>query len=235
MFLRDIQLEDPIIISRWLLSEPAGSNAIADDVGGVQLVSTGTPTLGLPTLCDQGKLTSAQGGYSTQLDGFAAPVAAFLFESGVTLEGATARDPHGVTFNLFNAPGQAQLQIAGANVVFTVWTSASHALTATGVIIGYPQHIIGIYDPVAQLQQIYVDGALVASQALSGSVAVATTGNTQILVASSSSACVALGQDVAAYNGPLSVNRVVQHFQAFGQIWPDPGHALTYTKIGVTK
>ncbi len=327
-FLRDIQTEHPNLVSRWLLTEQVGP-LIYDDIGGFQLIATGTPSYNLPSLCKGDRFSSVQGGYSAQVNGWEAPVEGFDFSDGVMIEAITARDPNGTEFSVFYSPGQARLQINGANVVFTVWTTASHALTATGPIIGYPQHVVGIYDPVAQLQQIYVDGVLVASQALSGVVAdfafqditltetgspsgghftltyeSQTTGNisyaatytnvvsalnllsnsngefgsgaggplpgtaitlsgpggtltadssgltggtmpavevvqisqkTQILTASASSACVASGQDIGIYNGPLSSNAIKQHFQAFAQIWPDPGHTASYSNIGVTQ
>lgn len=232
-FLRDVQIEVPYIQSRWLLGEVAGSAYVFDDVGGIILPNVGMPTLGLQSLAELDVQTSAQGGYSGALAGFTGSVAAYLFSNGVTIEGATARDPNGVSFNLFSAPGQASLVVAGANVQFSIWTGSQHTLTATGVISGWPQLVQGTYDPVAQLQTIYVDGAQVAQQALSGAVAGVTTGNTVLLTATSSATCVARGQDVAVYNGALSANRIAEHFQTFMQDSQDP-HVLTYSPPGVT-
>jgi hypothetical protein len=234
-FLRDIQLEHPYVLSRWLLSEPAGSSLVFDDVGGVILLRSGSPTLGEPTLCKGDVSTCCRGGYSTQQDYLQATVTAFALTAGVSLEGVTARDPNGVSFSLVDAPGQAQILVAGADVQFSVWTTSQSMLTASSVMSGWPQHVVGTYDPVAQLQELYVDGALVAKQMLVGAVAAATTGNTVLLQPTSSSSCVALGQDVAVYGGALQPSRVAQHFAAFAQVWPDPGHVVSYTPIGVTQ
>lgn len=230
-FLRDRQLEVPYVQSRWLLGEDAGSAYVSDDVGGLILVSTGSPVLGLQSLAELDVQTSAQGGYAGVISGFSASVAAFLLTDGITVEGVTARDPNGVSFNLFLAPGQASLVVVGTNVQFSVWTGAQHTLTASNVVLGWPQLVQGTYDPAAQLQTIYVDGVEVAQQALSGDIAGATTGNTTILTATSSSSCVARGQDVAIYNGALSANHVVEHFQTFMQA--SQPHALTYQPPGI--
>jgi hypothetical protein len=235
-YLRDLQTTLPSIISRWLLTEPSGP-IVYDDVGGIELIAIGSPTLGLPSLAKGDQYTSAQGGSPDLVpSGFGASVTEFALSEGVSVEGISAADPNGIEFSIFNAPGQAQLQISGADVVFTVWTSSSNALTASGPIIGYPQHIVGTYDPVAEIQAIYVDGNLVASQSLTGSVASSTTDDTQLLYQPTpETACIALGQDIAIYGGALSANDVLTNFQAFAQVWPDPGHTMTYAPIGVTQ
>jgi hypothetical protein len=205
-------------------------------VGGLVLSLLGTPTLGVPPIVKGDPSTCALGGYTAQLNGFQASIASFTLTNGCSVEGATSREyAHGTAYYLFNAPGQAQLTISAQDVSFSIWTAAQHTLTTTThPITGPPQLVEGVYDPVAQLQLIYVDGALITSQALSGSVAASTTGNTQLLVATTSSACAALGQDIAIYNGPLSANRALEHFQAFQQEWLDPGHVHAYPYIGVT-
>jgi hypothetical protein len=219
-----------------MLGEPAGTGYVFDDVGGLVLLILGTPTLGLPSLARGEQYTSARGGYTTQTNGFQAAVSGYLFGNGVTVEGATQWDyVNGSSFYLFNAPGQASLEITGAGVSFSVWTAAQHTLTAASVLTGPPQVVQGTYDPAGGLQAIYVDGALVASQALTGAVATVTTGNTQLLTAAASSATVALGQDIAIYDGALPQSRITQHFAAFMQQWVDPGHVFTYPYIGVAQ
>jgi hypothetical protein len=233
-FLRDAQLEVPYLESRWMLGEPSTFNYVFDDVGGIVLPAVGSPTLGLPPLVQDDPFTSARGGYTAQLDGFQASVAGFAFGSGVTVEGVTVQELiHGTSFYLFNAPGQAQLEVIGSGIAWSMWTGAQHTLTAASVLTGPPQIIQGTYDPTAQVQAIYVDGVLVASQVLSGTVAASTTGNTQLLVAAAASNTIALGQDIAVYNGALSQGRITQHFSAFMQIWSDPGHAQFYPYIAV--
>jgi len=235
-FLFDAQLEVPSIVSRWLLAEVAGAPHVFDDAGGILLPTLGSPTLGIASMARGDGNTCAQGGYSSQLDGFSASVAAFDVVSGVSVEGITALDPHAVTFHLFTAPGQAQLDIAGAQISFSVWTTGQSTLTTTtSPLFGPPQLVQGVFDPGAQKQLIYVDGVLVASKTLSGSVATSTTGNTEVLVAGSASACVARGQDVAVYSAPLSANRVLEHYQAFAQQWLDPEHTRVYPYIGITQ
>jgi hypothetical protein len=237
VYLAETQNEVPFLISRWLLAEPSTASSISDDVGGISLSLLGSPTLGVPPIVKGDPSTCALGGYTSQLNGFTASVASFSFTSGCSIEGATSREyAHGQAYYLFNAPGQAGLTISGQDVSFNVWSGGSNvALTSsTHPITGPPQLVQGIYDPVAQRQAIYVDGALVISQTMSGSVATSTTGNTQLLVATTSAACYALGQDIAIYNGPLSANRVLEHFQAFQQEWQDPGHVHAYPYIGAT-
>lgn len=233
-YLRDAQVEVPYIDSRWLLGESAGTTYVFDDVGGIYLQAIGSPTLGQPPLVRGDQYTSAMGGYTAQANGFGAAVTGFSLLSGATVEGVTCQElKNGTSFYLLNAPGQAQLQVTGSGISFSVWTAAQHTLTASNVLTGPPQIIQGTYDPTGQVQAIYVDGVQVASQVLSGSLAATTTGNVQILTAVSASATIALGQDVAIYGGALPQSRITQHFHAFAQQWQDPAHSFTYPYISV--
>jgi hypothetical protein len=170
----DVQNEVPSLISRWGLGDDVGSAMVVDDIGGINLLTIGTPVLSLPSLIKDDVIgTSALGSvgnYFSSVD-----VAPYALSHGLTIEGLSTADPNGNAFNLFSAPGQAQLQLSGFNVIFNVWIETSnyqtftlHTLTAAGVLTGWPQHIIGTYDLVSGLQSIYVDNQLVASQGLSG-------------------------------------------------------------------
>jgi hypothetical protein len=233
MYLRDAQVELSYLVARWLLDDASGPG-VADDVGGILLLQSGSPTLGVQGLCRGDRLTCALGGYTAQANYFSAPVTAFILSSGASIEAVTALDPNGQTFSLLSVPGQAQLVVANQDLQWTVWIGATaHLLAASSVLVGYPQHVVGAYDPVAQVQAIYVDGALAASQTLSGAVGTPATGATAILEPSGTSACAALGQDVALYDGALSASRVAHHFRAFAQVWAEPGRVPTFPRIGV--
>lgn len=233
IFLRDVQTEHPYLISRWLMREAVGSQYVYDDTSGITLPITGAPVLGQPSLARKETLTSARGGsVGSTPAGFSASVASFALTSGVSVEGIVCMGPAMGTFNLFSAPGQTSLVVAGTSVQFSVWTGAQHTLTASGVLTGVPQHVIGTYDPVAQFQTIYVDGAQVAQQTLSGAVAASTTANT-VLLTSAGTNVVALGQDIAVYNGALPQSRVTEHFQAFAQVWTDPTRVHAYGALTV--
>lgn len=233
--LRDAQVEIPYLNSRWLLDEPAGHSYVYDDFGGLVLPTTGSPVLGSPSMIRGDSFTSAVGGYTSQINDFSAAISGFTFASGVTIEGVTTAALSG-SFYLFNAPGQAQLEISsGGSVSFGVYAVGPtlHTLTASSVLLGPPQLVQGTYDSVANIQAIYVDGVEVASQALTITVNEDTTGNTQLLQPASNVATVAQGQDVAIYDGALPPNRITEHFAAFMQQWLDPGHVMTYPYIAV--
>lgn len=233
-YLRDSQLEVPYLVSRWLLGEPSSLGYVYDDVGGIVLLPTGSPTLGLPSMVGADTLTSAMGGYTAQQNYFST-AASFSLTAGVTVEGVTVQEyVHGSSFYLFNAPGQAQVQVSGAAVNFSVWSPTQNMLlTVTNVLTGPPQLVTCTYDPVALLQTIYVDGVQVAQQSASGPVASSTTGAVQLLAPVANVATTALGQDIAVYNGALSPSRVTQNFAALMQQWQDPGHVYTYPYVSV--
>ena len=178
----DVQNEVPSLISRWRLNDAVGSAMVVDDIGGINLLTVGTPVLSLPSMVKDDVIdTSVLGGVGNYFS--AVGVAPYAISHGLTLEGLSAPDPNGNSFSLSSIPGQAQLQLNGLNVVFNIWIGTTlHTLTATGALTGWPQHIVGTYDLVSQLQSIYLDNQLVASQALSGApgtaVAIGTTGTT---------------------------------------------------------
>ncbi len=232
--LRDKQSEIPYLQSRWLLKEPAGSNFITDDISGVILGKTGVPSLGIASMCKGDSYTCASGGYSSGVaNGFQATSVNFNFTNGVTLEAVVAADPKAGAGNIFLANGQAGLSISANLVTFTVWIGGTGtAFASTPALSGWPQIVHGTYDPVADLQCLYLDGALVSQGSRSGSV---SSTSTSVSALTGSSASVIQAQDIAVYNGALSANRVLQHFQAFAQIWYDPAHVRSYTPIGVTQ
>ena len=178
----DVQNEVPSLISRWGLGDAVGSAMVVDDIGGINLLTVGAPVLSLPSLIKGDAVgTSVLGSVGNYFSSLG--VAPYAFSNGLTLEGLSTADPDGNSFSLLSIPGQAQLQLSGLNVVFNVWIGTTlHTLTATNALLGWPQHIVGTYDLISQLQSIYVDNQLVASQALTGApgtaVAIGTTGTT---------------------------------------------------------
>lgn len=185
-FVADIQNEIPSLLSRWRMSDAVGAAYAADDVGGIDLAVIGAPILSLPSFTKGDAIySSALGSVGNYFS--AVGITAYSAINGIALEGVSVPDPNGNAFNLISLPGQAQLQLSGLSVVFNVWIGATlHALTASSVLGGWPQHIVGTYDAVAGTQAIFVDGQSVASQALSGSVGTQIALNTTATTSTSS-------------------------------------------------
>jgi hypothetical protein len=177
----DVQNEVPSLISRWGLGDAVGSAMVVDDIGGINLLTIGTPVLSLPSMIKGDAVgTSVLGSVGNY---FSALVAPYVFSGGLTLEGLSTADPNGNSFSLISIPGQAQLQFNGLNLAFNVWIGTTlHTLTATNSLLGWPQHVIGTYDPLTATQALYVDGQLVIQAVIGGnvgtSVAINTTGTT---------------------------------------------------------
>lgn len=169
------QNEIASLISRWRLSEPVGSAFVTDDVGGIRLLTIGAPTFSLPSMTkDDAVATSVMGANNAYFSSLG--VAAYTLSSGLTLEATTKIDPLSNAFNILAIPGQTTLRVSGADVIFDVWIgTVLHSLTATGVLLGWPQHVVATYDTLTALQVIYVDGARIDSAGLSGSVGTTVT------------------------------------------------------------
>ena len=233
--LRDRQVELPYVQSRWLLREAAGGLTVTDDVSGVILTATGSPVLGLTSMCKGDSYTCASGGYASGTpSGFTASSVNVNLVNGITLEAVVAADPKAGAGNIIAIGGVASLEISLNYVSFTVTIGGtSEAFGSTmSPLSGWPQLVHGTYDPVSQTQCLYLDGVLQSQGSRSGATA---TSETSVSLLTGSSNSVIQAQDVAVYNGPLSANRVLEHFNAFGQVWYDPAHVLSYTPIGVTQ
>jgi hypothetical protein len=233
--LKDIQTEVPFITNRWKLDDVIDSTFITDDVSEFPMSVIGSPTFGRPGLNKQDTQTSALCGYATQRNHFEQALAAYPLGNGLTVEGITAKEPNGANFELFEMPKQFAVAIQGGSTIsFYVWIGVTeHILTAAKVLMGHPQLVQCVYDPIAKLQAIWVDGTKVAEHALEGTVGSTITGNAKMLYANALTRTEAIGQDIAIYAGPLSQQQITEHFQAFKQILQDPAHSRTYPQIAV--
>lgn len=193
LFLADRQNElSGILLNRWRCSDPIGAPILIDDVGGISLLTVGTPAFQMPSMgkYDVGS-SSVMGSASSyfSLVGQAGRPFSNVGGWGGALEGCTATEPNGNSFNLIAIPGQMTLEIAGSSVLFIVWSGAfggpysPNTVVGTNVLGGWPQHVVGLFDPSNNEQSIYVDGAKVATGSaangsLGTSVQITTTGTT---------------------------------------------------------
>lgn len=175
------------LLARWKCSDP-GTQLFDDaDVSSTNLALSvvGTPIFHAPPL-DRGdnrfySVYGSVGNYFTSaFSAGTTNVQAFGSLQGITLEGLTAAEPNGNGFNLLSMPGVATLAVNGTDLVFTVWHGATPtAMTASGVLSGWPQHVVAVWDTVGGVESICLDGALVASAPISGGT-VAVDGTIQL-------------------------------------------------------
>jgi hypothetical protein len=230
MFLSDAQLQVPSIVSRWMMDDTASSQYVKDDVGGISLVEVGMPALQQLSLERHRLSSSGYGWYAQSTSTFnywSASVTGFVATNGITVQGVTAQEPNGQNYHVFNAPGQVYLDVvAGTGVTFGVYTTKLYTVSSPNVLSGRAQLITGSYDPIAGIASLYVDGVLVNSLPVTGTVVAATTGRTTLLqplgVHAGNYFCI--GQDIAVYSSPLSKGNVSMQQQAFLQQWIDVGH-----------
>lgn len=228
--LAQLQLEHSFILTRLKMADSAASQIAADDVGGLSFPIVGAPERQLPSIVS-GDLSASSCGLGT-MNFWEAILSAWILTGGLAVEVVCVRDGHGGNINIFIAPGQFELKANNEEISWTVHTTANHTLTVAKVLYGWPQHVVCNYDIVAGIQSIYVDGALVASQTLSGAINNALIGNVVLLKGETTNSQ-APGQDIAIYGAPLSEKQIKRHFQAFRQILPDPGHVRQFAQIGV--
>lgn len=228
--LSEAQVEVPSIISRFKMSDAPTSQVAYDDAGGLALTIVGVPTRGLPGMGRGDAAAFCSAGSVGNL--WSATLTPWVLTGGLSVEAITCAEPSARAFSVIKATGQFKLNVEGENVAWTVKTAAEHTITATA-LKGFPQHVVAVYDIVAGLQMIYVDGVLVASAALTGAINTSLSEAVTLLAPTTGSATQAVGQDIAIYGGPLSAARIKQHFVAFRQILSDPGHVRRAAGIGV--
>jgi hypothetical protein len=177
--LSDLQTEQfPFLLCRWKCNDAA--THVVDDIGGITIPKVGTPTFQGPPLGKNDITTACV--YGSVGNYFSLLNPGLPFSStrlGVTVEALSAQEPNGNSFAIFGAPGWASLVVSGSSVTFSFWGAGSAAaptvLTASNVLYGPGQHIVGTMDESAGTINIYVDGALVATAAAGYSVAVSAS------------------------------------------------------------
>lgn len=229
--LSESQVEIPSIITRFKMSDAATSQVAYDDVGGLAITIVGTPTRELPGMSRGDAAAFCSAGSVGNL--WSANLTSWVLAGGLSVEAIVCAEPNGNGFSVIKAPGQFKLNVEAGNVVWSVNTSTENTLTKTSVLKGFPQHIVGVYDIVAGMQRIYVDGVLVASTAITGAIAATLTGPGALLAPVSAAVTQAVGQNIAVYGAALSAARVKQHFDNFRQVLSDPGHVRISAGIGV--
>lgn len=177
--LSQVQLEHPFIISRLKMSDSASAQVAVDDVGGLSFPVIGSPERQLSSIVSGDTSPCSCGLGSANY--WEAVLQPWVLTNGLAVEAVCVRDPYGGNLTLFAAPGQFELKALNEQLSWTVKTAANHTLTAAAQLHGWPQHVVCNYDIAAGLQSIYVDGALVASQALSGAISNALSGNVVLL------------------------------------------------------
>ena len=177
--LSQVQLEHPFIISRLKMSDSASAQVAVDDVGGLSFPVIGSPERQLPSIVSGDTSPCSCGLGSANY--WEAVLQPWILTNGLAVEAVCVRDPYGGNLTLFAAPGQFELKALNEQLSWTVKTAANHTLTAAAQLHGWPQHVVCNYDIAAGLQSIYVDGALVASQALAGAISTALSGNVVLM------------------------------------------------------
>jgi hypothetical protein len=210
-------------VGYWRLGESSGTTA-ADVTGGQAGTYFNSPILGSPGLLSGETNTAAR------LDGVndyvrvastsgLSPTAAVSVEAWIKPEALPAA---GAFASIATKPEAYSLQLNGPKLEFTVMRSGQRYRTqaAAGAIqVGQAYHVVGTFDGANA--RLYVNGAQVATMALTGAVGSSTNALNFGSWDGSSERFKGTIDEVAVFANALSASRVTAHYQAAGSA-PDP-------------
>jgi hypothetical protein len=202
----------PTRIGFWRLDETGGTTA-ADATGNAPGAYLNGPALGVPRLSSSGFGTAVSfDGVNDQVE--IAPANPLNVSEEVSIEAwCKAYEFNGSVAQRYGAY-ELRPQPNG-NLIWRIWIDgAAQSLTAGAgkVSTGQAHHIAGTYD--GERMDLYLDGARVATQAMSGPIAQGT--GYPLYIGRNANANTYFGgtiDDVAIYSGALSAATVLDHFQ----------------------
>jgi glucose/arabinose dehydrogenase len=209
-------------VGYWRLGEASGTTA-ADETGANPGTYVNGPTLGVAGALKGSSNTAASFNGSTQF--VDVPSSASLnASSGVSVEAWVkpavmpgAGNTGTIAMKASDPPYAYWLQVidtGGAKFGVGVG-GVNHPLSAAGVVAaGSWYHLVGTYD--GSVQRLYVNGALVASQSLTGNVD-SVAGDFRIGTTRSTEFFNGVADDVAVYNKALTPAQVQAHYEAGAQ------------------
>ena len=200
-------------LSYWRLNETSGTNA-ADSDGSNPGVYTGSPTLGAASLLTNDGDKAATFSGSAQYVRVASS-ASLSLASTVSLEAwikPTSIPAAGAFASVLTKPESYSLQFNGPKMEFTIMQAGTRRRlqTPAALVAGTRYHVVGTYDGTTQ--RLYINGALVASAALTGAI---TTNTNQLNIASwngSSEFFAGTIDEAAVYGAVLSPTQVANHY-----------------------
>ena len=200
-------------LSYWRLDETSGTNA-ADSKGSNPGTYTGSPTLGAASLLTNDGDKAATFSGSAQYVRVASS-ASLSLASTVSLEAwikPTSIPAAGAFASVLTKPESYSLQFNGPKMEFTIMQAGTRRRlqTPAALVAGTAYHIVGTYDGTTQ--RLYINGALVASAALTGAI---TTNTNQLNIASwngSSEFLAGTVDEAAVYPTVLSPTKIANHY-----------------------
>lgn len=232
-FAQEVRADSPI--RWWHLDEPSGSTTLFDALGGANLVVQGTPTFGATSLVARDTGGSALTIVAVGDGGLSAPVVSTLTTtvSAECVWASRGTLPSGRTLaaevnDVVNRGWV--LEVAGGLGLFgfelTVATDAGSLKISQGTVYAEaataPHHVVGTWDGATMT--LYVDGAVVATGALAGTMFAAGATTRSIIGGAGGGPIVNTGaqgtiDEVAVYSTALSAARVTAHYGTVATPW----------------
>ena len=205
-------------VSYWRLGEASGTTTAADQRGVNPGAYVNAPTLGAASLLSA-EPTDKAVGFDGVNDQVRVPSSATLsLTSPLTLEAwikPSALPASGQFASILTKAESYSLQFNGPKLEFTIMQSGvrKRLQAPSGAIVaGQTYHVVGTYDGTTQ--RLYINGAQVASAALTGAV---TTNSNPLLIGSWDSTSEFFKgtiDEAAVYGSILGASRVLAHYNA---------------------